>query len=82
MKTILNFIHSAIQVIVVVLSLLLIDLPLKVISCITIIILAIIVYLFYPITKRISCPNWIKDWISYATSIEVFLATSIGRMWS
>lgn len=81
MKAILCFIHAAIEVIVAVLSLLVIDLPLKALSCVAIIAAAIVVYIFYPITKKIPCPKWIKNWIKYSTSSEIFLASYIGHMW-
>ena len=82
MKAILCFIHAAIQVTVAVLSLLVVDLPLKALSCVVIIAAAIVVYTFYPITKKIPCPKWVKSWMNYATSCEKFLATYIGRMWN
>lgn len=81
MKAILCFIHAAIETIVVVASLLVIDLPLKALSCVVIVAAAIVVYVFYPITKKIPCPRWIKNWMNYATSCEKFLTTHIGRMW-
>ena len=65
MKAILSFIRSTIQVIVVVFSLLVIDLPLKALSCAVIIAAAVVVYIFYPITKKIPCPKWIKNWMNY-----------------
>lgn len=81
MKAILSFIHAAIEVIVIVFSLLVIDLPLKVLSCAVIIAAAVVVYLLYPITKRIQRPKWLTNWMEYATSCEKFLTSRIGRMW-
>lgn len=82
MNTILSFIHGAIQVIVAIASLLLVDLPLKVISTILITAFAVIVYVFYPITKKIKRPKWVISWIEYATSIEIFLTTKIAKAWN
>lgn len=81
MKAVLNFIHSAIEIIVGMISLMVIDLPLKFISCIVITIAGIVVYVLYPITKKIPCPKWVKRWIEYSTSSETFLAWHIERMW-
>lgn len=81
MKAILCFIHAAIETIVVVASLLVIDLPLKALSCVVIVAAAVVVYALYPITKKIPCPRWIKNWMNYATSCDKFLTTYIGRMW-
>lgn len=81
MKSVLNFIHSAIEVIVGILTLMVIDLPLKFISCIVITVAGIVVYVLYPITKKIPCPKWVKSWIEYSTSSETFLAWYIERMW-
>lgn len=81
MKAVLIFIHSAIEVIVGIISLLVIDLPLKFISCIVITIAGIVVYVLYPITKKIPCPKWVKSWIDYSTSSETFLTYYIERMW-
>lgn len=81
MKAVLNFIHSAIEIIVGIISLMVIDLPLKFISCIVITIAGIVMYVLYPITKKIPCPKWVKRWIEYSTSTETFLAWHIERMW-
>lgn len=82
MKAIFSFIHAAIQVIITLVAFAVIDLPLKILSTVFLTAASVVIYLLYPITKRIPCPKWIKDWIDYATSVHTFIATWVCNMWN
>lgn len=81
MEKILDFIHNFIKWAFTLITLLLIDLPLKVISCVLILILGIIWSLIYPLVKKIEAPTWIGYIYGYATRKKVLISKLIYNLW-
>ena len=81
MEKILDFIHNFIKWTFTLITLVLIDLPLKVVSCILIIALGIIFSLIYPLIKKIEAPTWVEYIYGYATQKKVLIAKLIYKLW-
>lgn len=81
MEKILDFIHNVIKWIFTLITLILIDLPLKVICCILILILGLIWSTIYPLVKNINTPIWIAYIYAYATKRDVLISKLIYNLW-
>lgn len=81
MEKILDFIHSFIKWTFTLITLVLIDLPLKAISCILILIGGIICFLIYPLVKHLYAPTWVEYIYGYATQKKVLIAKFIYKLW-
>lgn len=81
MEDLFCFIHSAVQMVIAMVSLLVIDLPLKIVSWVVLVTASVVIYIFYPITKRINRPNWVDKWITYAISCDDIITHYILKMW-
>lgn len=81
MEKILDFIHNFIKWTLTLITLVLIDLPLKVVSCIVILICGVIWSLIYPLVKKLDTPTWIEYIYGYATQEDVLIAKFIYKLW-
>lgn len=81
MEKILYFIHEFVKWIFTIIVLILIDLPLKLISCIIILICGIIWSVIYPLIKNINTPIWIAYIYAYATKRDVLISKLIYNLW-
>ena len=81
MDQILDFIHDFIKWTLTLITLVLIDLPLKAISCVLILILGIIYALIYPLIKKLDAPIWIEYLYGYATLKKVLISKFIYNLW-
>ena len=81
MGQILEFIHNFIKWTLTLITLVLIDLPLKAISCIVILILGIIYSLIYPLIKKLEAPIWVEYIYGYATQKKVLISKLIHNLW-
>jgi hypothetical protein len=80
MDALFNFMHKCCIWIVYIITLVLIDFPLKAILCILFFILAVLCCIFYPIKKMFDFPNWIGDLYDYATG-HIWLSEKISDLW-
>lgn len=81
MGQILDFIHNFIKWTFTLITLVLIDLPLKAVSCVLILILGIIYALIYPLVKKLEAPIWIEYLYGYATQKKVLISKLIYNLW-
>ena len=81
MGQILDFIHNFIKWTFTLITFVLIDLPLKAISCVVILILGIIYALIYPLVKKLDAPIWIEYIYGYATQKKVLISKFIHNLW-
>lgn len=81
MEKILDFIHNVIKWTFTLITLVLIDLPLKAVSCIVILIWGIIWSLIYPLVKKLCAPTWVEYIYGYATQKKVLIAKFIYKLW-
>ena len=82
MNTIFNFIHKTCAFMFALTAAIVLDLPLKILSCIWFLIFGLIAYLLYPIMKHITFPNWVGNWYDYAKSWKPYIAHCIYRLWT
>ena len=81
MEKILDFIHSFIKWTFTLITFILIDLPLKAISCVLILILGMIYSLIYPLIKKLEAPIWVEYIYGYATQKEILISKFIHNLW-
>ena len=80
MNALFDFMHKCCIWIIYIITLILIDFPLKAILCILFFILAVLCCIFYPIKKKFDFPNWIGDLYDYATG-HIWLSEKISDLW-
>lgn len=80
MDTILKFVHLFVAFFNAFVTLVCIDLPLKLILCIIFLILGLFLALIYPLVKNTCGPNWIGRLYDYATTRET-IAAKVWEMW-
>ena len=73
--------HSICAAVAFMVTLVLIDIPLKVVSLIFFLVLGFLMCLIYPIAKNISWPNWFLNWYDYAKSVNTSLAVKVWNAW-
>lgn len=81
MKKILDFIHGFFLWTFTLITLIGIDLPLKIILCVLILVLGLVFAIFYPLIKRIEFPEWFYVIYDYATTKKYLLARSVYKLW-
>lgn len=80
MDIILKFVHLFVAFFNAFITLICVDLPLKVILCIMFLILGFFLALIYPLVKNTCGPDWIGRLYDYATTRET-IALKIWKMW-
>lgn len=81
MKKILDFIHGFILWTFTLITLICIDLPLKIILCVLIIALGLVFAIFYPLVKRIEFPGWFYAIYDYTTTRKYLITKSVHKLW-
>ena len=81
MNKILDFIHGFILWTFTLITLFLIDLPLKVILWVLILLFGLVVSIFYPLVKRIEFPAWVEVVYDYATTKKKLISKHVYRLW-
>jgi hypothetical protein len=81
MDKILNFIHGFFWWTFTLITLICIDLPLKIILCVLILVLGLVSAIFYPLIKRVEFPGWFYVIYDYATTKKYLLARSVHKLW-
>jgi hypothetical protein len=81
MDKILNFIHGFFLWTFTLITLICIDLPLKIILCVLILVLGLVSAVFYPLIKQIELPSCIEVVYDYATTKKYLLARSVHKLW-
>jgi hypothetical protein len=81
MSKILDFIHGFILWTFTLITLLCIDLPLKIILCVLILVLGVVSAIFYPLIKRVEFPGWLYAIYDYATTRKYALSKSVHKLW-
>ena len=80
MNTILKFIHFCVACFNAFITLICIDLPLKLILCIIFLILGLFLAFIYPLVKNTCGPDWIGKLYDYATT-RATIAAKVWEMW-
>ena len=81
MNKILDFIHGFILWTFTLITLICIDLPLKIILCVLILVLGLVSAIFYPLIKRVEFPGWFCAIYDYATTRKHLLSKSVHKLW-
>ena len=81
MDKILDFIHGFILWTFTLITLLCVDLPLKIILCVLILIIGLVASVIYPLIKWIELPGWFDVIYDYATSRKYLLARYVLKLW-
>lgn len=81
MEKILTFIHGFFKWTFTLITLIGIDLPLKVIGCILILIIGLVGSIFYPLLKRIECPVWLDTIYVYVTNKKKLISKHVYKLW-
>lgn len=81
MDKILNFIHGFFLWTFTLITLICIDLPLKIVLCVLILILGLISVIFYPLIKRVEFPGWFYVIYDYATTRKYLLTRLVHKAW-
>lgn len=81
MNKILDFIHGFFLWTFTLITLICIDLPLKIILCVLILVLGVVSAIFYPLIKRVELPGWLYVIYDYATKRKYLISKSVYRAW-
>lgn len=81
MKKILDFIHGFFLWAFTLITLICIDLPLKIILCVLILALGLVSAIFYPLIKRVEFPGWFYAVYDYATKRKYLISKSVYKAW-
>ena len=81
MKKILDFIHGFILWTFSLITLICIDLPLKIILWVLILLLGLVVSIFYPLIKRIELPSCVEVVYEFATTKKYLISKHVYRLW-
>lgn len=81
MKKILDFIHGFFLWTFTLITLIGLDLPLKVILCVVILIIGIVASVIYPLIKWVEFPKWFDTIYDYATTRKYLLAKYVYKLW-
>lgn len=81
MDKILDFIHGFILWTFTLITLICIDLPLKIILWVLILLLGLVVSIFYPLIKRIEFPSCVEVVYDYATTKKNLISKRVYRLW-
>ena len=81
MKKILDFIHGFFLWTFTLITLICIDLPLKIILYILILALGLVFAILYPLTKRVEFPRGFYVIYDYATTKKYLLAKYVYKLW-
>ena len=81
MKKILDFMHGFILWTFTLITLICIDLPLKITLCVLILALGLVSAIFYPFIKRVEFPGWFYVIYDYATTRKNLLSKTVHKLW-
>ena len=81
MNRILDFMHGFILWTFTLITLICIDLPLKIILCVLILALGLVSAIFYPLIKRVEFPGWFYVIYDYATIRKNLLSKTVYKLW-
>ena len=81
MKKILDFIHGFFLWTFTLITLICIDLPLKIILWVLILALGLVSAIFYPLVKRVVFPIWFDTIYDYATKRKYLLTKYVHKLW-
>lgn len=81
MDKIFDFMHSLCAGVTFMVTLVLIDIPLKVVSLLFFLVIVSLMCIIYPLVKHIEFPNWWCDWYDYSKSTKNTLAKKVWKAW-
>lgn len=81
MEKILDFMHGFFLWTFTLITLICVDLPLKVIGCILILIVGLVCSIFYPLVKGIEYPVWFETIYVYVTNKKKLLSKYVYKLW-
>lgn len=73
--------HSICAAVAFMVTLVLIDIPLKVVSLIFFLVLGFMLCIIYPLAKNISFPSWFLTWYDYAKTCNTLIASKVWKAW-
>lgn len=74
--------HDFVRFSIAFITLIVLDLPLKILSAILFIIIGLMAFLLYPVVKRWESPLWFSNWYDYTTSMKNNLCKKVYQLWS
>lgn len=81
MKTISKFVRFLCALVAFMVTLVILDLPLKILSSAVILIVGIIGSIFYPVVKNWHCPKFLVGIYSYVTVGTNWFASKLWNLW-
>lgn len=81
METILKLVHRLCALVAFVVTLVLVDLPLKILSILFVLIIGIFWAIFYPLAKKFVGPRFFGTIYDYASDGGALLAKRVWNLW-
>lgn len=81
MKTIAKFVRFLCALVAFTVTLVILDLPLKILASALILMVGIICSIFYPMAKNWRCPAFMVDIYSYVTVGTNWFASKVWNLW-
>ena len=81
METILKLVHRLCALVAFVVTLVLVDLPLKILSVLFVLIIGILGAIFYPLTKKLVFPRFFGTIYDYASDGGELFAKRVWNLW-
>lgn len=81
MRTILRLVHKLCALIAFMVTLILVDVPLKILSILFVLIVGILGAIFYPLAKKLTIPKFVDRICTYALDGWVLFAKQVWNLW-
>lgn len=82
MRTILRLVHKLCALVAFTVTLVLVDLPLKILSVLFVLIIGILGAIFYPLVKKLTMPRFVSIICDYALDEWVPFAKRVWNLWT
>lgn len=81
MKTIIKCVRFVCALVAFIVTLVILDLPLKILASTLILLVGVVGSIFYPIIKNLNCPNFLKTIYSYVIVGDNWFASRMWNLW-
>ena len=82
MNKVLDFILTVIAWIVTIVTLICLDIPLKILAILFILLVGIVCAIFYPLTKSFYAPMWLGTIFDYSAKPKMLIARKVYELWT
>lgn len=81
MRTILRLVHKLCALIAFLVTLILVDIPLKILSILFVLIIGVFGAIFYPLAKKLTMPKFVDNICTYTLDRQVWFAKRVWNLW-